>query len=95
MQFRRMAALFAVALAISVAALSQSLPQTAQRPVTDTYHGWPRAFRLRQRQDSGSSASHTAGRYTGKQHTLDTSDGTNERWRALTGAARTDLPLPC
>src|SRR4029453_16585491 len=39
MQFRRMAAGFAVALATAVAAFSQSLPQTPERPVTDTYYG--------------------------------------------------------
>jgi prolyl oligopeptidase len=39
MQFRRMAAAFAVALATAVAAFSQSLPPTTERPVTDTYYG--------------------------------------------------------
>src|SRR5262245_2415638 len=39
MQFRQMAAGFTVALATAVAAFSQSLPQTPQRPVTDTYYG--------------------------------------------------------
>jgi prolyl oligopeptidase len=39
MQLPRMAAGFGVALATAVAAFSQSLPQTAQRPVTDTYYG--------------------------------------------------------
>ena len=39
MQFRRMIALCAVGLATAVAAFSQALPKTAERPVTDTYYG--------------------------------------------------------